>query len=425
MELNEMQKKVVYTQEPFLFLLAGAGSGKTRVVIERIKYLLKRGVKKHTILALTFTHKAAKEMQTRIGDEDLAIHTFHQFCLQELKKDTKYDYKIFIEDEHRFTKSELLDIQVYKNSYFKTKKPKIYDSYQTYLKNYQLKDFDDILIDYYKLINSKNKVSRLAYIFVDEFQDTNHLQYMILKSLIYKETKVLCVGDPDQSIYRFRGAEPKIINQFIKDYQAKVRMLTINYRSNATIIKHANRIIKRNYRNLKKDLLPFNKQTNQIYSYVFMHLKDEANTIENMIKSYILKGIKPREIAVLYRNNYRSYHLKNHFKMSEFSYYDESNLMNQNHHIHMLTIHQAKGLEFEVVIILGLESNIFPSFQTHQKKVLEEERRLMFVAMTRAKNYLIFTHIRYNDYFQRQSPSLFIKESGIKSKVYKKSNSDY
>ncbi|WP_176239035.1 ATP-dependent helicase [Mariniplasma anaerobium] len=420
-----MQKKVVSTQEPFLFLLAGAGSGKTRVVIERIKYLLDTGVKKTLILALTFTHKAGKEMQTRIGDENLAIHTFHQFCLQELKKNKRYDYNIFIEDEHHFTKAELLDIQVYKNSYFKTKKPKIYDSYQTYLNNYHLKDFDDILIDFYKLINTKNKTYTYDYIFVDEFQDTNHLQYMILKSLISKNTKVLCVGDPDQSIYRFRGAEPKIINQFIKDYQATVEMLTINYRSNATIIKHANRIIKRNYRNLKKDLLPFNKQTNQIYSYIFMHPEDESNTIENMIKSYIVDGIKPKEIAVLYRNNYRSYHLKNQFKINEFSYYDEANLMNQKQHIHMLTIHQAKGLEFEVVIILGLESSIFPSYQTHQKKFLEEERRLMFVAMTRAKEHLIFTHVRYNDYFKRQSPSLFIKETGIKSKVYKEIHMDY
>jgi DNA helicase-2/ATP-dependent DNA helicase PcrA len=150
-----------------------------------------------------------------------------------------------------------------------------------------------------------------------------------------------------------------------------------------------------------------------------MDLDDEATTIENIIKSYISKGIKPWEISILYRNNYRSYYLKNYFKKSEFSYYDDHNLMNQKNHIHMLTIHQAKGLEFEVVFILGLEANIFPSFHTHQKKFLEEERRLMFVAMTRAKEHLIFTHIKYNDYFQRQNPSLFIKESGVKSKVYK------
>jgi DNA helicase-2/ATP-dependent DNA helicase PcrA len=419
MILNDMQKKVVYTKEPFLFLLAGAGSGKTRVVIERIKYLINSKVNQTNILALTFTHKAAKEMQRRIGDEELAIHTFHQFCLQQLKTNINYDFSIFIEDEHHFTKSELLEIQIYKNSYFKKKKPKIYDYYQTYLNNHRLKDFDDILIDFYKLTSMRKKIYTYEYIFVDEFQDTNNLQYMLLKSLISKNTKVLCVGDPDQSIYRFRGAQPKIINRFIKDYQAKVEMLTINYRSNATIIKHANRLIKRNYRNLKKELFPYHKQTNQIFSYIFMQLEDESKMIENKIKSYITRGVKPREISILYRNHYRSYHLKNYFKQNDFSYYDQTNSTSQKHFINMLTIHQAKGLEFEVVFILGLEANTFPSFQTHQKQFLEEERRLMFVAMTRAKHHLIFTHIRYDQYAKRQYPSIFIKESGIKSKVYK------
>ncbi len=419
MELNEYQKKVVHTKECFLFLLAGAGSGKTRVVIERIKYLINQGVDQKDMLALTFTHKASKEMQSRIGDETLAIHTFHQFCLQSLKKENSYNYQIFIEEEHPYSKTELLDIQVYKNSLFKLKKPKIYESYQRYLKSYHLKDFDDILIDFYKMMNQKKKKPKYKYIFVDEFQDTNHLQYIILKSLITKDTQVLCVGDPDQSIYKFRGAEPKIINAFIKDYNAKVEMLTINYRSNATIIKHANRLIKRNYRTLKKDLNAYNQETKHISSYIFMQADQESETIKNIIHEHIKKGIKPKEIAVLYRNHYRSYHLKNYLKEIDFSYYDEYHPFAQNQNIHMLTIHQAKGLEFEVVIILGLESNIFPSCKINQKQYLEEERRLMFVAMTRAKSHLIFTHTRYNQYLQRQSPSLFIRESGIKSKVYK------
>ncbi len=312
-----------------------------------------------------------------------------------------------------------MEIQIYKNSYFQTKKPKIYNNYQAYLYEHHLKDFDDILIDFYKLMQNKKKIYYYEYIFVDEFQDTNNLQYMILKSLISKNTKVLCVGDPDQSIYKFRGADSKIINQFIKDYQAKVEMLTINYRSNSTIIKHANRLIKRNYRNLKKELHPYKKQKNQIFSYIFVLLEDESFMIANQIKSYISNGIKPREIAVLYRNHYRSNHLKTHFKIIGFSYYDEGDLLNQQYHINMLTIHQAKGLEFEVVFILGLESNTFPSFHTKQKQFLEEERRLMFVAMTRAKHHLIFTHIRYDQYDKRQNPSIFIKESGVKSRVYK------
>ena len=366
MELNEMQKKVVFTKEPFLFLLAGAGSGKTRVIIERIKYLIEQQVDKSKILALTFTHKAACEMKSRIGDDDIGIYTFHKFCLKELKKSLNYMFKIFIEDEHNFTKKELLDIQVYKNSHFKKKKPKIFDDYQNYLNTYHLKDFDDILLDFYEISQKKKKKTKYLYVFIDEFQDTNHLQYMILKSLITKKTNVLCVGDPDQSIYRFRGAEPKIINDFIKDYQAKVEMLTINYRSNATIISHANRLIKRNYRSLKKDLQPYHKHTNQITSYIFMNLNDEATMLKKMIESHISNGIKPNEIAVLYRNHYRSFTLVNLFKIQGSNYYYETQYLNNSNQIHMLTIHQAKGLEFEVVIILGLESSVFPSNHTSQ-----------------------------------------------------------
>lgn len=418
MKLNEMQEKVVYTKEPFLFLLAGAGSGKTRVVIERIKHLIDIGIDKTRILGLTFTNKAANEMKERIGDDELAIHTFHQFCFQQLKKRITYDYEIYQEKNQIFQRDLLLEITKYKNSYFKNKKPKRYDAYQSFLKMKHQKDFDDLLIDFYGYMIKSNDKYRYQYIFVDEFQDTNVLQYMILKTLISKDTQVLCVGDPDQSIYAFRGAEPKIINQYIKDYAAKVEMLTINYRSNSTIINHANRLIKRNYRNLKKDLLPFHNHTNQITSYVFMSIEDESKTILNLIKSYVNKGISPFEIAILYRNHYRSYDLVHYLKEEDYPYYcDHPNEHNLDH-IHTLTIHQAKGLEFEVVIILGLESSVFPSKQTNQKQYLEEERRLMFVAMTRAKEHLIFTHIRYNDYYQRQKPSLFIKESGIKSKIY-------
>lgn len=418
MKLNEMQKKVVYSKERFLFLLAGAGSGKTRVVIERIKYLLNRKVSEQDILALTFTNKAAHEMKVRIGREDIKIHTFHQFCFQELKSKINYNYTIFNEDQQRFTKKELLEITTYKNSYFKKRKPKAYHAYQNYLKEKNQKDFDDLLLDFYTYLKQKNEYEFL-YIFVDEFQDTNQLQYMILKMLIKENTHCLCVGDPDQSIYRFRGANSKIIEMYVKDYGAIVEKLTINYRSNSTIIGHANRLIKRNYRNYKKELQPSKTHTNQIRSFVFMSLDEESMFIINIIKSWIYQGIKPEEIAILYRKHHRCYQLIQFLKIEQFTYYQELTFENHNHHINLLSIHQAKGLEFEAVIILGLESSIFPSVQTNQKVLLEEERRLMFVAMTRAKEHLIFTHVRYNQYFHRQDPSLFIKEAGIKTKVYK------
>ncbi len=418
MILNEMQKEVVYSNERFLFLLAGAGSGKTRVIIERIKHLINQGVSVDEILGLTFTHKAAKEMVERINQKDVQLYTFHQFALKSLKSMTHYPYQIYIEEDQLFTKEQHLAITKYKNSYFKTKKPKCYDAYQLQLSTYHKKDFDDLLIDFYHLLDKRSIKLNYRYIFVDEFQDTNFLQYMTLKKLIKKDTHVLCVGDPDQSIYQFRGAQAKIINQYIKDYQAKIIKLTINYRSNATIVEHANRLIKRNYRTLKKDLIPHDESTQHIKSYMFMYIEDEAMAILKWIKSYMNQGVKPHEIAILFRQHHRSFYLIQTFKKYGFSYYKEKVLEHEQSHIQCLTIHQAKGLEFEVVIILGLESYTFPSNHTHQKELLDEERRLMFVAMTRAKKHLIFTHIRYNSYMQRQKPSLFIKEAGIKSKIY-------
>ena len=417
MILNDMQKEVVYSKERFLFLLAGAGSGKTRVIIERIKYLISTGVSPDQILGLTFTHKAAKEMQERIGNKDVRLQTFHQFAFQILRQNIHYPYHVFKEEESHFSKEQLLSITKHKNSYFRTHKPKIYDTYITYLKKYNLKDFDDLLIDFYELIKKQPLVCLYQYIFVDEFQDTNLLQYMILKKLIHKQTHVLCVGDPDQSIYQFRGAQAKIINEYIKDYNAKVMKLTINYRSNATIIEHANRLIKRNYRTLKKDLIPHHEATQNIRSFLFMQVGDEAQAIITWVKSFIKNGIKPHDIAILFRQHHRCYELIRMFKIEDVSFYQQSD-HHLNDYIQLLTIHQAKGLEFEVVIILGLEAQQFPSAHTHQKELLDEERRLMFVAMTRAKKHLLFTHVRYNSYMQRQKPSLFIREAGVKSKIY-------
>jgi DNA helicase-2/ATP-dependent DNA helicase PcrA len=418
MILNDMQKEVVYSNERFLFLLAGAGSGKTRVIIERIKHLIHSGVPVDNILGLTFTHKAAKEMQERINQQEVQLYTFHQYALKSLKNMSNYPYQIYNEEDKLFSKDQHLAITKYKNSYFKTKKPKCYDEYQLKLSTYHKKDFDDILIDFYHLLDQHSSKLNYQYIFVDEFQDTNYLQYMILKKLIGKETHVLCVGDPDQSIYQFRGAQAKIISQYIKDYQAKVMKLTINYRSNATIVEHANRLIKRNYRTLKKDLIPYDVSTQHIKSYMFMYIEDESFAILKWIKTYINQGIKPQEIAILFRQHHRSFYLIQTLKQQGFTYFKEKSFEHDQTHINLLTIHQAKGLEFEVVIILGLEAYTFPSSHTYQKELLEEERRLMFVAMTRAKRHLIFTHVRYNSYMQRQKPSLFIKEAGIKSKIY-------
>jgi DNA helicase-2/ATP-dependent DNA helicase PcrA len=400
MLLNEKQKKVVYTNKHFLFLLAGAGSGKTRVVIERIKYLLSTNVKEDEILALTFTKKAAIEMKHRIQNQDLDIHTFHGFALKCLKDKYNNDFNIVSPDDLKFNKKDLLDIAVYKNSLYKTKKPKLYDLYQNELKKLKAKDFDDILIDFYESL--KDRPIYYKYIFIDEFQDTNELQYLILKRLMHFGVYVLAVGDPDQSIYQFRGANVEIINRYIRDYEADVEILDLNYRSSPHIIKIANRFIEQNLRTLKKSLVPYHQEDYEVNKHVFNDLEEEATYIINQYKLFVSNGILPKHIAVLFRNHHRSYVLKQQLKQS---YIDEHEGMQ------LLTMHQAKGLEFDVVFILGLEQGEIPSPHTSKYMTLEEERRLMYVAITRAKKYLYLTYCKHSQTYKRKSK--FYKEVKI------------
>jgi len=392
MLLNEKQKKVVYTNKRFLFLLAGAGSGKTRVVVERIKYLLSINVREDAILALTFTKKATIEMKQRINHETLEVHTFHGFALSCLKERRQYDYNIINPDQLDVSHKDVLNITLYKNSLYKTQKPKAYDYYQEQLKNLNGKDFDDILLDFYQYLKNHDLIYQ--YIFIDEFQDTNELQYLILKKLIDNKTSVLAVGDPDQSIYQFRGANVDIINRYIKDYQADIGILDLNYRSSPQIIKIANLFIKQNLSIFKKNLIPFHEENYEVKKIIFNDLNEEADYMIKQYRLFVSKGVLPNHIAVLFRNQQRSYALKQYMKKAYIDAYEG---------IQLMTMHQAKGLEFEVVFILGLEQGEMPSSYTSKYMTLEEERRLMYVAMTRAKKYLYLTYVKHTSSYKRKS----------------------
>lgn len=412
MKLNDEQKKVVFSTERFLFLLAGAGSGKTRVIVERIKHLISNGVLPHRILAITFTRKAAQEMKHRIQDERVHIHTFHQFCFMKLKDEFKMSFTMAEEEKLPFRRDDLLQISRYKNSLYQTPKPLMYHRYQIYLKQHKLKDFDDLIIDMIEKMDS-SETEKYLYVFIDEFQDTNRLQYELLKRLIGQETSVLAVGDPDQSIYGFRGASPKIISLYVKTFHAKVYTLVINYRSTPQIISHANRIIKRNERSYQKDLVSSNPSNYQAYTMHHHDEQSEAKIIISLIKYLRRRNISDHQIAILYRNHHRAHTLimMLHEHFIEFQTDDEST---QQQGINLMTIHQAKGLEFEVVITIGLEQGILPSFRLNKQTELSEERRLMFVAITRAKRYLYLSYVTLNSTSHRFPSSQFITESGVK-----------
>ena len=412
MQLNDEQKKVIESKDRFLFLLAGAGSGKTRVIVEKIKYLIKNGINPHHILAITFTRKSAFEMKERVNMDEVAIHTFHQFCLLKLK-DFTYNYNMVDDEKIPFNQEQSLKITRYKNSLYRKRKPFIYDKYQSYLKINQLKDFDDLLHDFIDLIQSKKYRPTYLYIFIDEFQDTNLLQYEVLKRLISKDTKVLAVGDPDQSIYAFRGAHSTIISKYIKDYKAKIYTLQTNYRSSPEIIKYANRLIAFNNRKFKKSLCTFNPSSKLPDIYRHINETQESLWLIEHMKSLFKEGIKHHQIAILYRNHHRSYELKYQLDELDFPYMSEHQTSSQNG-IHLLTIHQAKGLEFDIVYIIGLEKNALPSSHVHTQSHIDEERRLMFVAMTRAKIRLILSYVMFDSFGQLKKPSIFIKECGLK-----------
>jgi DNA helicase II / ATP-dependent DNA helicase PcrA len=175
MYVNDEQKKVIDAKENFLFLLAGAGSGKTRVIVEKIKILVNEGADPKKILAITFTRKSAQEMVERIGNIEVNIHTFHQLCLSQIKKDFNYDFNILEEQKINFTKLQCLKISLYKNSLYRTRKPFFYNAYERALKESNLKDYDDLLIDFFK--KNKKNCEIFDHIFIDEFQDTNLLQF--------------------------------------------------------------------------------------------------------------------------------------------------------------------------------------------------------------------------------------------------------
>jgi DNA helicase-2/ATP-dependent DNA helicase PcrA len=412
MILNPEQQKVVDANERFLFLLAGAGSGKTRVIVERIRRLISTGIQPTKILAITFTRKAANEMRHRVGNDLVHMHTFHQFCYLKLKEDCKRKFVMAEEEKLPFRKDELLEITRYKNSLYRLQKPSCYGRYQAYLASFGLKDFDDLLIDTIHVLQNIHQ-DHYTHIFVDEFQDTNLLQYELLKHLIGNKTSVLAVGDPDQSIYGFRGASPGIITLYVKSFHAKVYTLVTNYRSTPQIISHANRIIRRNERTYQKSLIPHHSVSFHAYA---MHHQDEEK--ESKIIIGILKYLKKEHIplehsAILYRNHGRAFTLQTALHEASIPFQIDSPSISDLG-VHLMTIHQAKGLEFEAVIVIGLEQGVLPSMMTNRQSEEDEERRLMFVAITRAKRYLYLSHVTVNSTSHRFPSSQFIRESGVK-----------
>ncbi len=360
--LNHEQEVAAFANDPYIFLLAGAGSGKTRVIVERIHFLIKIYQKPKSILAITFTKKAAFEMKKRIAHDDVTVVTFHEYCFKLLHLD---EHQILGED-HPFSQEDLLTFSLYKTKLKKGLPPLRFKKYQHYLTEHKLMDFDDMLLEALPYIN----MHTFEYIFIDEFQDTNMLQYHLLKAMLKKEVSCFAVGDPDQSIYAFRGANLNVIHTYIKDYQAKVYQLTLNYRSAHHILSIANKLIAHNPNRFDKKLMPVKEELG-----TYKLIIDPLLSYDLIVNSLAKMVEQPHDIAILYRFHYQVNGLRQY--LAQHYLFD----------IKLLSMHQAKGLEFECVILWQVE--VMPDLRNNQVKDIAEERRLLFVAITRAKSHLL------------------------------------
>jgi len=366
--LNERQLEAVENLDGPMLVLAGAGSGKTRVLTTKVAYLLdQKDISPRNILAITFTNKAAKEMKERIfnliGREAflIQISTFHSFGLKLLKENYDllgYDSnftildaddsltvikKIMKEmdiDSNKFNyrairssisdnKNEMVSVSEYEKFVYTDYDEvvyKVYDEYEKSLKRSNAIDFDDLLLLPIKLFNEHKEVLEkyqdlFKYVFIDEYQDTNKPQYLLSKMISAKYKNITVVGDNDQAIFTWRGADYKNILNFEKDYpDAKVVVLDENYRSTKTILKAANNVIKNNKIRKEKNLWTNNEEGPLIKYYKAFDEKDESGFVVKEIKKLIDDGVNPNDICVLYRANAQSRNVEEAFLQSNVSY---------------------------------------------------------------------------------------------------------
>lgn len=354
-QLNERQLEAVQCVNQHLRIIAGAGSGKTRVVTTRIAYLIHDcGVYPNKILAITFTNKAAREMKERVegllGDvaKAVAISTIHSFCVRLLREDIlelgyprnftivdSDDQKSILRDAY---KQMNIDVKSYSYnsmlSYISANKTNfidpdmaeanagkwagekikasVYAFYEKRLHEMYALDFDDLLIYAYRILNSKEEVRkkwqrRFTYIHVDEFQDVDNLQYAIIKLLVKEDSYLCVVGDPDQTIYTWRGAQVDIIMNFEKDFpNSKTVILNQNYRSTQQILNGANALIKNNQNRIDKDLFTEIESDDKIIHFTALDDSNEPVWVASKIMMLQHGGVHYKDIAVLYRSNFLS-----------------------------------------------------------------------------------------------------------------------
>ena len=364
-QLTDSQRKAVFHVDGPLLVLAGPGSGKTRVITTRIAALINSGIRPHNICAITFTNKAAEEMRERVAAFGAAggvhISTFHSLCVRILRRyadgaGVKPNFSIYDEREQlgcmkeaikacqidttNFAPARMLagvsslkndletpeSVAEYADDYFTKNLARIYASYQKILENNNALDFDDLLVRTAFLLRDRPEIrielsNRFRYLLVDEYQDTNHAQYQIAKGLALEHGNICATGDPDQSIYGWRGADIGNILAFENDWpNALVVRLQENFRSTPNILELADILISINMKRKQKALIPTRERGADVVIASYSDEKAEAEAIAGQVSRFAEQGGNLNEIAVFYRVNSMSRVIEEAFVQRQIPY---------------------------------------------------------------------------------------------------------
>ncbi|HEY6009914.1 MAG TPA: UvrD-helicase domain-containing protein [Nitrospirota bacterium] len=497
--LNESQKKAVTILDRPLLIVAGPGTGKTLTIVKRIGHLVRQGVKPENILAVTFTNRAAREMKERaislLGEDakKIFIGTFHLLGLGIMRASRGYDVTICSRDEQVELLRSLLNIPAKKARQTADAISRIkndldagddetrnaFTVYQSALRRKNAVDFDDLIllpIDILQNDPMNRFRERFTHIMVDEYQDINPVQYRLLKQLAGSRAHVCAIGDADQAIYGFRGADAGAFRTFSADFNNSA-MVTLkeNYRSTATVLSAALGLIQHNQGRIAKEIVPTKEPGRRVTVVSVQDERAEAEFIVRQIEGRIggishdrmrrapgtrdasEEAVCFSDFGVIFRTNAQARALEEAFSASGIPYQvigrksslqateiaetlaylrsladsdgpdssdsgdpEEAKLLTVADYfdpradaVTLTTLHTAKGLEFRVVFIAGVEEGLLPYTRSGQESDIEEERRLFYVGLTRARDELFLVRARNRFLYGERlapSPSPFFRE---------------
>lgn len=423
--LNSFQKTAVESEEKYVALKAAVGSGKTTVIINRVLYLYYiKKISLDEMMIVTFTNKAADEIKERIkkyiSDEIYYIGTFHSIAAKILREKTSIvdygytkDFKIISYQEAGDILNRIIDegklkvkykskiqkrIDEFKNGnvlYGNMKNEddikKLYEMYGEIKKKDNLMDYDDLILNCTQFLKDDLNIK---HIIIDEFQDTDSMQYELIKRIANRKSSIFVVGDPNQTIYSFRTGSRDIFDRFIKEFNAYVYDLPINYRSTKIITEAATALI-------GDRILSSGEEGDKIKISCHYDAFNEANYILRRIKDLREKGVELKQIAILYRRQMQGDVLfdvlAREFECEILKGVEVDREKVNNDRLKLLTLHSSKGLEFDHVFIVGVNEGNIPI--ANKRDVEEEELRLFFVGITRARKTIELTYIKNPSYF--------------------------